>query len=157
REDSLFDNRSITGFYCEGASVPAPFILETSLCRCGHPVDRAGLFSFMTFHWLTPLVVHARRKGQLLLDDIWPVSQRESCHDNSLRLWSLWDEEFRSKGSDASLCSVVWSFCRTRLLLSILCLTVTQLAGFSGPVSHDQSHQLDQYAVAGPVSHTSAQ
>uniref|UniRef100_A0A3Q1B0Y1 ATP-binding cassette sub-family C member 5 n=1 Tax=Amphiprion ocellaris TaxID=80972 RepID=A0A3Q1B0Y1_AMPOC len=93
----------------------------------------AGLFSFMTFHWLTPLALHARRKGLFLLDNIWPVSQRESCHDNSLRLWSLWDEEFKSKGSDASLCSVVWSFCRTRFILSILCLTVTQLAGFSGP------------------------
>ncbi|XP_027135867.1 ATP-binding cassette sub-family C member 5 isoform X2 [Larimichthys crocea] len=101
--------------------------------RCGHPVDSAGLFSFMTFHWLTPLAVHARGKGQLLLDDIWPVSPWESCHANSLRLASLWEEEQRSKGSDASLCSVVWSFCRTRLLLSILCLTVTQLAGFSGP------------------------
>uniref|UniRef100_A0AAQ5Y2V3 ATP-binding cassette sub-family C member 5 n=1 Tax=Amphiprion ocellaris TaxID=80972 RepID=A0AAQ5Y2V3_AMPOC len=108
-------------------------VTNTSLCRCGHPVDRAGLFSFMTFHWLTPLALHARRKGLFLLDNIWPVSQRESCHDNSLRLWSLWDEEFKSKGSDASLCSVVWSFCRTRFILSILCLTVTQLAGFSGP------------------------
>uniref|UniRef100_A0A671TEH9 ATP-binding cassette sub-family C member 5 n=1 Tax=Sparus aurata TaxID=8175 RepID=A0A671TEH9_SPAAU len=87
----------------------------------------------MTFHWLTPLVLHAHRKGKLLLDDIWPVSQREGCHANSLRLSSLWEEEQRSKGSDASLCSVVWLFCRTRLLLSILCLTVTQLAGFSGP------------------------
>uniref|UniRef100_A0A3P8TNL0 ATP-binding cassette sub-family C member 5 n=1 Tax=Amphiprion percula TaxID=161767 RepID=A0A3P8TNL0_AMPPE len=145
REDTLFNNRSIRSFYSEGASVPASFILEgsfilqflqgqySSLCRCGHPVDRAGLFSFMTFHWLTPLALHARRKGLFLLDDIWPVSQRESCHDNSLRLWSLWDEEFKSKGSDASLCSVVWSFCRTRFILSILCLTVTQLAGFSGP------------------------
>ncbi|XP_035535343.1 multidrug resistance-associated protein 5 [Morone saxatilis] len=101
--------------------------------RCDHPVDRAGLFSFMTFHWLTPLAKHTYRKRQLLLDDIWPVSQQEGCHANSLRLASLWEDEQRSKGSDASLCSVVWSFCRTRLLLSILCLTVTQLAGFSGP------------------------
>ncbi|KAM9359680.1 ATP-binding cassette sub-family C member 5 [Symphorus nematophorus] len=104
-----------------------------SVLRCGHPVDSAGFFSFMTFHWLTPLAVHARRKGQLLLDDIWPVSLREGCHANSLRLASLWEDELRSKGSNASLCSVVWSFCRTRLLLSILCLAVTQLAGFSGP------------------------
>uniref|UniRef100_A0A672Z8T8 ATP-binding cassette, sub-family C (CFTR/MRP), member 5 n=1 Tax=Sphaeramia orbicularis TaxID=375764 RepID=A0A672Z8T8_9TELE len=96
--------------------------------RCAHPVDSAGLFSFMTFHWLTPLVVHARKKGQLLLADIWPVSPQENCHANSMRWEELW-----SKGSEASLCSVVWSFCRTRLLLSILCLTVTQLAGFSGP------------------------
>uniref|UniRef100_A0A3Q1JDY7 ATP-binding cassette sub-family C member 5 n=1 Tax=Anabas testudineus TaxID=64144 RepID=A0A3Q1JDY7_ANATE len=101
--------------------------------RCDHPVDSAGLLSFMTFHWLTPLATLAHRKGQLLLDDIWPVSHQERCHDNSLRLASLWEEEQRSKGSEASLCSVVWTFCRTRLLLSILCLTVTQLAGFSGP------------------------
>ncbi|CAK6982349.1 multidrug resistance-associated protein 5 isoform X2 [Scomber scombrus] len=101
--------------------------------RRAHPVDSAGLFSFMTFHWLTPLAVLARRKGRLLFDDIWPVSPREGCHANSLRLASLWEEERRSKGSEASLGSVVWSFCRTRLLLSILCLTVTQLAGFSGP------------------------
>uniref|UniRef100_A0A7N8XY73 ATP-binding cassette, sub-family C (CFTR/MRP), member 5 n=1 Tax=Mastacembelus armatus TaxID=205130 RepID=A0A7N8XY73_9TELE len=101
--------------------------------RCDHPVDSAGLFSFMTFHWLTPLATHARSKGQLLLDDIWPVSQKECCYENSRRLASLWDEEQKTKGSKASLCSVVWSFCQTRLLLSILCLTVTQLAGFSGP------------------------
>ncbi|KAK2846457.1 hypothetical protein Q5P01_009456 [Channa striata] len=101
--------------------------------RCDHPVNSAGLFSFMTFHWLTPLATLARRKGRLVLDDVWPVSQRECCRDNSLRLASLWEEEHRSKGCEASLCSVAWSFCRTRLLLSILCLTVTQLAGFSGP------------------------
>lgn len=55
------------------------------ILRCGHPVDTAGLFSFMTFHWLTPLVVQARRRGQLLLDDIWPVSPQEGCHANGLR------------------------------------------------------------------------
>lgn len=62
-----------------------------------------------------------------------------------LRLASLWEDEQRSKGSDTSLCSVVWSFCRTRLLLSILCLAVTQVAGFSGPVSLDQLDQHDQH------------
>uniref|UniRef100_A0A3P9AY80 ATP-binding cassette, sub-family C (CFTR/MRP), member 5 n=1 Tax=Maylandia zebra TaxID=106582 RepID=A0A3P9AY80_9CICH len=101
--------------------------------RWCHPVDSAGFFSFMTFNWLTPLAMRARRKKQLLLDDVWPVSQRESCNDNSMRLWALWKEEQRSKGTSASLCSVVWAFCRTRLLLSILCLAVTQVAGFSGP------------------------
>ncbi|KAI4894928.1 hypothetical protein NFI96_014952, partial [Prochilodus magdalenae] len=49
------------------------------------------------------------------------------------RLTGLWEEELRLKGDQASLHRVVWLFCRTRLLLSILCLTVTQLAGFSGP------------------------
>uniref|UniRef100_A0A669ENA4 ATP-binding cassette sub-family C member 5 n=1 Tax=Oreochromis niloticus TaxID=8128 RepID=A0A669ENA4_ORENI len=100
------------------------------LLRWDHPVDSAGFFSFMTFNWLTPLAMCARRKKQLLLDDVWAVSQRESCHDNSMR----WDELVKaSKGTSASLCSVVWAFCRRRLLLSILCLAVTQVAGFSGP------------------------
>lgn len=52
------------------------------------------------------------------------------------RLAGLWEEEVRSRGDGASLRRVVWRFCRTRLLLSILCLMVTQLAGFSGPVSN---------------------
>lgn len=65
-----------------------------------------------------------------------------------LRLASLWEDEQRTNGRNASLCLVVWSFCRTRLLLSILCLAITQLAGFSGPVSQaqlDQSDRYDQY------------
>uniref|UniRef100_A0A674AJE8 ATP-binding cassette sub-family C member 5 n=1 Tax=Salmo trutta TaxID=8032 RepID=A0A674AJE8_SALTR len=47
--------------------------------------DNAGLFSFMTFNWLTPLAVHAHRKGQLLLEDVWSVSQFESCEVNHRR------------------------------------------------------------------------
>jgi ATP-binding cassette subfamily C (CFTR/MRP) protein 5 len=48
-------------------------------------VDNAGLFSFMTFNWLTPLAVHAHRKGQLQLEDVWAVSQFESCKVNRHR------------------------------------------------------------------------
>ncbi|XP_048025054.1 multidrug resistance-associated protein 5 [Megalobrama amblycephala] len=98
-----------------------------------HPVDNAGLFSFMTFNWLTSLAMLAHKKGQLFLEDIWAVSQFESCETNRRRLAGLWDEEIRTRGEGASLRRVVWHFCRTRLLLSILCLMVTQLAGFSGP------------------------
>ncbi|XP_026086887.1 multidrug resistance-associated protein 5-like [Carassius auratus] len=104
-----------------------------STSKYQHPVDNAGLFSFMTFNWLTSLVVLAHKKGQLFLEDIWAVSQFESCEANRHRLAGLWDEEVRSRGDGASLRRVVWHFCRTRLLLSILCLMVTQLAGFSGP------------------------
>uniref|UniRef100_A0A672RNK1 ATP-binding cassette, sub-family C (CFTR/MRP), member 5 n=1 Tax=Sinocyclocheilus grahami TaxID=75366 RepID=A0A672RNK1_SINGR len=58
-----------------------------SLChpRYQHPVDNAGLFSFMTFNWLTSLVVLAHKKGQLFLEDIWAVSQFESCEANRRR------------------------------------------------------------------------
>uniref|UniRef100_A0A671LM74 Multidrug resistance-associated protein 5-like n=1 Tax=Sinocyclocheilus anshuiensis TaxID=1608454 RepID=A0A671LM74_9TELE len=58
-----------------------------SLChhRYQHPVDNAGLFSFMTFNWLASLVVLAHKKGQLFLEDIWAVSQFESCEVNRHR------------------------------------------------------------------------
>lgn len=101
-----------------------------------HPVDNAGLFSFMTFSWLTPLARIAHKKGQLLLEDVWVISRWENCETNRKRLVGLWEKELGERGGDASLHRVVWRFCRTRLLLSILCLMVTQLAGFSGPVSN---------------------
>ncbi|XP_069053913.1 ATP-binding cassette sub-family C member 5 isoform X2 [Lepisosteus oculatus] len=98
-----------------------------------HPVDNAGLFSFMTFNWLTPLAFKAHKKGQLFMDDIWALSKWESSELNSRRLAALWQVELKSRGDEASLHAVAWSFCRTRLLLSIVCLMITQLAGFSGP------------------------
>ncbi|XP_051512513.1 ATP-binding cassette sub-family C member 5-like isoform X2 [Myxocyprinus asiaticus] len=116
--------------YHHSVCVLKPF---RSTSKHQHPVDNAGLFSFMTFNWLTSLAVLAHKKGQLFLEDIWAVSQFESCETNHRRLAGLWDEEVRSRGDGASLRRVVWLFCRTRLLLSILCLMVTQLAGFSGP------------------------
>lgn len=78
---------------------------------------------------------------------MWRTAHLQSLSEGvSLsRLKTLWDEERRSKGGEASLCWAVWLFCRTRLLLSILCLSVTQLAGFSGPVR----------PVLGPVLSTS--
>lgn len=66
-------------------------------------------------------------------------SPGEMCngrHVPLLRLERLWQEELNEVGPDAaSLRRVVWIFCRTRLILSIVCLMITQLAGFSGPVS----------------------
>uniref|UniRef100_A0A8C4M9Q0 ATP-binding cassette sub-family C member 5 n=1 Tax=Equus asinus asinus TaxID=83772 RepID=A0A8C4M9Q0_EQUAS len=74
--------------------------------------------SCMTFSWLSPL---ART-----------MCNRE--HVPLLRLERLWQEELNEVGPDAaSLRRVVWIFCRTRLILSIVCLMITQLAGFSGP------------------------
>ncbi|XP_054556383.1 ATP-binding cassette sub-family C member 5 isoform X2 [Talpa occidentalis] len=99
-----------------------------------HPVDNAGLFSCMTFSWLSPLARMAHRKGELSMDDVWSLSKYESSDVNCRRLERLWQEELTEVGPDAaSLRRVVWIFCRTRLILSIVCLMITQLAGFSGP------------------------
>ncbi|XP_030650146.1 ATP-binding cassette sub-family C member 5 [Chanos chanos] len=116
--------------YHHSVCVLKPF---RSTSKHQHPVDNAGLFSFLTFNWLTPLAVSAHKKGHLFLEDIWAVSQWESCETNHRRLAGLWKDEYRANGDQASLHKAVWTFCRTRLLLSILCLMITQLAGFSGP------------------------
>ncbi|KAL7991103.1 hypothetical protein Chor_014533, partial [Crotalus horridus] len=101
-----------------------------------HPIDNAGLFSYMTFSWLSPLARLAYKKGELLTQDPWPLSTHESSGVNCRRLERLWHQELHDCGpDDASLCRVVWNFCRTRLIISIMCLMVTQLAGFCGPVS----------------------
>ncbi|KAH0624286.1 hypothetical protein JD844_007979 [Phrynosoma platyrhinos] len=99
-----------------------------------HAIDNAGLFSYMTFSWLTPLARLAYKKGELLTEDVWPLSTQESSEVNCRRLERLWHQELHECGpDDASLRRVVWVFCRTRLIISIVCLMVTQLAGFSGP------------------------
>ncbi|KAI5098386.1 multidrug resistance-associated protein 5 isoform X1, partial [Silurus meridionalis] len=116
--------------YHHSVGVLKPF---RSTCKHEHPVDNAGFFSFMTLSWLTPLAKMAHKKGQLLLEDIWAISQWESCETNGKRLAGLWEKELNERGDQASLHRVVWLFCRTRMLFSVLCLVVTQLAGFSGP------------------------
>ncbi|XP_068137399.1 ATP-binding cassette sub-family C member 5-like [Hyperolius riggenbachi] len=126
--------------YHYGLHLLKPFRLTS---KHQHPVDNAGLFSFMTFSWMTPLARLAYKKGELLFEDIWPLSVHESSDVNSRRLEKLWFEEVKERGAEeASLRSVVWKFCRTRLIISIMCLMLTQLAGFIGPVSsfHPVSH-----------------
>ena len=67
---------------------------------------------------------------------VFPGEMCDGGHVPLLRLERLWQEELHEVGPDAaSLRRVVWTFCRTRLILSIVCLMITQLAGFSGPVS----------------------
>lgn len=129
----VLDEDHPKGKYHYGLNLMKP-IRTTSKHR--HPTDNAGLFSYMTFSWLTPLARIAYKKGELLAEDVWPLSTHESSEVNCRRLERLWHQELHDCGpDDASLRRVVWVFCRTRLIISIVCLMVTQLAGFSGPVS----------------------
>lgn len=53
------------------------------LChRHQHPVDNAGLFSFMTLHWLTPLAWKAHKASSLVMEDIWGLSCHEAAETN---------------------------------------------------------------------------
>uniref|UniRef100_A0A3B4B7U0 ATP-binding cassette sub-family C member 5 n=1 Tax=Periophthalmus magnuspinnatus TaxID=409849 RepID=A0A3B4B7U0_9GOBI len=99
-----------------------------------HPVDNAGLFSFMTLHWVSPLVLKAYRMSSLSVDDVWGLSCHEASEINSQRLESLWHDELKRKGREgASLTRVFWRFCRTRMLVAIFSLLLTMVAGFAGP------------------------
>uniref|UniRef100_A0A3P8YJK2 ATP-binding cassette sub-family C member 5 n=1 Tax=Esox lucius TaxID=8010 RepID=A0A3P8YJK2_ESOLU len=103
-------------------------------CRHQHPVDNAGLFSFMTLQWLTPLALRAHKTSSLSIDDVWGLSCHEASEFNSQRLESLWHEELKQKGKDgASLSLVFWRFCQTRMLVAIFSLLITMVTGFVGP------------------------
>lgn len=99
-----------------------------------HPVDNAGLFSFMTLHWLSPLALKAYKSSSLSVDDVWGLSCHEASEINCQRLESLWHDELKSRGREgASLARVFWRFCRTRLLVAMFSLLLTMVAGFVGP------------------------
>ncbi|XP_033489127.2 ATP-binding cassette sub-family C member 5 [Epinephelus lanceolatus] len=99
-----------------------------------HPVDNAGLFSFMTLHWLSPLALKAYRVSSLSIDDVWGLSCHEASEINCQRLEALWHDELKRRGREgASLTRVFWRFCQTRMLVAIFSLLLTMVAGFVGP------------------------
>ncbi|XP_035525425.1 multidrug resistance-associated protein 5 [Morone saxatilis] len=99
-----------------------------------HPVDNAGLFSFMTLHWLSPLALKAYKASSLSIDDVWGLSCHEASEFNCQRLETLWHDELKRRGREgASLTRVFWRFCQTRMLVAIFSLLLTMVAGFVGP------------------------
>ncbi|KAL3044579.1 multidrug resistance-associated protein 5 [Trematomus bernacchii] len=119
------------GRYRQSLQLLKPFRITH---RHQHPVDNAGLFSFMTLHWLSPLALKAFRASSLSIDDVWGLSCHEASEINCQRLESLWHDELKSRGREgASLTRVFWRFCQTRVLVAIFSLLLTMVAGFIGP------------------------
>ncbi|XP_062857046.1 ATP-binding cassette sub-family C member 5 [Trichomycterus rosablanca] len=99
-----------------------------------HPVDNAGLFSFMTLQWLTPLAWKTYKASSLRIEDVWGLSGHEASETNCHRLQALWHAELKRKGKDeASLGLVFWRFCQTRMLVALFSLLITMVTGFIGP------------------------
>ncbi|KAG7279334.1 hypothetical protein CRUP_019030 [Coryphaenoides rupestris] len=113
-----------------------------------HPVDNAGLFSFMTLHWLTPLALKSYRASSLDVGDMWGVSCHESSQTNFQRLESMWHDELKRAGKDgASLSRVFWRFCQTRMLVAVFALLLTMVAYFVGPQQQQQQqHWVRRYS-----------
>ncbi|MEE6470444.1 hypothetical protein FKM82_008972 [Ascaphus truei] len=102
--------------------------------RHQHPIDNAGLFSFMTLNWITPLARKAYRLSELQMNDLWGLPCHESSDVNCQRFQRLWEEELRKRGKKkASLSLVAWRFCRTRSLLALVSVIITTVANFIGP------------------------
>uniref|UniRef100_A0A673BQB4 ATP-binding cassette sub-family C member 5 n=1 Tax=Sphaeramia orbicularis TaxID=375764 RepID=A0A673BQB4_9TELE len=103
--------------------------------RHQHPVDNAGLFSFMTLHWLSPLALKAYKASSLSMDDVWGLITSSITHGNMIVLLeSLWHDELKRRGREgASLTRVFWRFCQTRTLVAMFSLLVTMVAGFVVP------------------------
>ncbi|XP_028271684.1 multidrug resistance-associated protein 5 [Parambassis ranga] len=119
------------GRYRQSLQLLKPFRITN---KHQHPVDNAGLFSFMTLHWLSPLALKAYKESSLSMDDVWGLSCHEASAINCQRLESLLHEELKSRGREgASLTRVFWRFCKTRMLVAIFSLLLTMVAGFVGP------------------------
>ncbi|XP_011844538.1 PREDICTED: multidrug resistance-associated protein 9 [Mandrillus leucophaeus] len=99
-----------------------------------NPVDDAGLLSFATFSWLTPVMVKGYRQ-RLTVDTLPPLSPYDSSDTNAKRFRVLWDEEVERVGPEkASLSRVVWKFQRTRVLMDIVANILCIIMAAIGPV-----------------------
>ncbi|KAL4835950.1 hypothetical protein H8958_008726 [Nasalis larvatus] len=98
-----------------------------------NPMDDAGLLSFATFSWLTPVMVKGYRQ-RLTVDTLPPLSPYDSSDTNAKRFRVLWDEEVERVGPEkASLSRVVWKFQKTRVLMDIVANILCIIMAAIGP------------------------
>ncbi|XP_047385034.1 ATP-binding cassette sub-family C member 12 isoform X3 [Sciurus carolinensis] len=122
-----------------------------------NPVDNAGLLSFATFSWLTPMMVRSYRHT-LTVDTLPPLSPYDSSDTNARRFRILWDEEVERVGPEkASLGHVAWKFQRTRVLMDILANILCIIMSAIGPVLNilsSDSYSLFEAALFCPLPAT---
>ncbi|KAF6287407.1 ATP binding cassette subfamily C member 11 [Rhinolophus ferrumequinum] len=96
------------------------------------PMDDAGLFSYLTLSWLTPLMIQGLRK-RLDENTIPHLSVHDASAKNANRLRLLWEEEVSRHGMEkASVLRVMLRFQRTRIMFELLlacCFSVTSVLG----------------------------
>ncbi|XP_038609802.1 multidrug resistance-associated protein 9 [Tachyglossus aculeatus] len=98
-----------------------------------NPVDDAGLLSFATFSWLTPLMIKGYR-GTLTGDTLPPLSHLDRSGPNARRFRFLWEEEIARVGPEkASVRRVVWRFQKTRILMDIVANFICIIMAAIGP------------------------
>lgn len=93
---------SLCGLHTFGHLTHFPHLLLYS--RHQHPVDNAGLFSFMTLHWLSPLALKAYRNSSLSVDDVWGLS----CHEASTVNCQRWGNFAGLRFTSWKMSCMVW-------------------------------------------------
>ncbi|XP_045662681.1 ATP-binding cassette sub-family C member 11 isoform X1 [Ursus americanus] len=98
------------------------------------PQDDAGLFSYLTVSWLTPLMILGLRR-RLDESTIPQLSVHDAADKNAKRLCLLWEEEVSRHGIEkASVLRVMMRFQRTRALFDIFLGCVFSVSGVLGPM-----------------------
>ncbi|XP_069129777.1 ATP-binding cassette sub-family C member 5-like isoform X2 [Argopecten irradians] len=105
------------------------------------PVNKVGFLSYVTISWISSLVfkIYKHRDEALKEEDIWDISDWESCDVNTARLEQIWDNEIASHGEKGSSFLRVWlKFIQTRLFIKILivCVNATLTFFMSGFITN---------------------
>ncbi|XP_045844082.1 ATP-binding cassette sub-family C member 11 isoform X3 [Meles meles] len=99
-----------------------------------HPLDDAGLFSYLTVSWLTPLMILGLQK-RLDENTIPQLSVNDASDKNAKRFCLLWEEEVSRHGIEkASVLRVMMKFQRTRVLFSVFLGCLFCASGVVGPM-----------------------
>ncbi|XP_059524086.1 ATP-binding cassette sub-family C member 11 isoform X1 [Myotis daubentonii] len=96
------------------------------------PLDDAGLFSYSTVSWLSPLMMQGLRK-RLDENTIPPLSAQDASTRSAHRLRLLWEEEVSRHGLEkASVFRVMLRFQRTRTIMDAIlgaCFSILSVLG----------------------------
>nr|XP_006823843.1 PREDICTED: multidrug resistance-associated protein 5-like [Saccoglossus kowalevskii] len=95
------------------------------------PIDDAGLFSYLYFTWMSPLMKTAYKTG-LQVTDLWGCAESDSAEFNCEKLHKLWSDELDIKGSaKASLVKVFLKFIKTEAIKATFSFVILDVAIFS--------------------------
>ncbi|XP_027723633.1 ATP-binding cassette sub-family C member 11 isoform X2 [Vombatus ursinus] len=109
-------------------------IRTKSKSSTAHPLDDAGLFSYLTNAWLTRLMIQGFRK-HLNECTLPSLSKYDTSERNSKRLRHLWEEEVARYGYEkASVIRVLFKFQRTRIFFDALASIFFNIMSILGPV-----------------------
>ncbi|KAK0082416.1 hypothetical protein PV325_010425 [Microctonus aethiopoides] len=98
------------------------------------PIDKIGLFSSVSFSWLSEYVTAGWKNG--LRDKPIPtIATQESCQINGPRIHGLWHSHIVKKGqAGASVPKIAWQFIQTRVLIASLIYFLGMIIALCSPI-----------------------